>query len=320
MRSELARVKQRVVLAGLTLALVVSGAAPLLGDHEAEAAKKRKQAKPSGDVHAEAIQMFSNGGAIAIINGATTQSPITVSGFETPIADVNVTLSTLNSSAADDLDVLLVGPGGQTAVILSDVGSTASNVTLTLDDGAANQVSSTGPLSTGPFQPTNFQSVGDSWGPPAPSTPSSGSELGVFNGSDPNGAWNLFIRDDTSNGSTGSVAGGWSMRITTANGVPTAGADSFQAKAGKPLTVAGPGVLGNDADPDDDSLRAILAGQPRQGNLTLRADGGFTYTPKKKAKRTDSFTYLAQDADGLNALATVEIQIKKKKTKKKGRR
>jgi subtilisin-like proprotein convertase family protein len=318
MHSPISNVRQTIILAGLTLAMVVTGAAPLLGDQGAEAAKKGRKASASGDVHAAAEETFSNGGAITITNGATTQSPITVSGFETPVADVDVTLNTLNSTAAEDLDILLVGPAGQTAVILSDVGSTASNVVLTLDDAAANQVSSTGPLSTNTFQPTNFQNLGDSWSPPAPPTPPSGSELGVFNGTDPNGTWNLFIHDDTSNLSTSSVNGGWSMRITTANGVPTAGADSFQAQAGKPLTVAAVGVLGNDSDPDGDLLTAILAGQPRQGTLSLQANGGFTYTPKKKAKRSDSFTYLAQDSDGLNALATVDIQIKKKK--KKGKR
>jgi hypothetical protein len=75
-------------------------------------------------------------------------------------------------------------------------------------------------------------------------------------------------------------------------------------------------LLGNDSDPDGDLLEAILAGPPRQGSLTLQADGGFTYIPKKKAKGSDSFTYLAQDPSGLNALATVDIQIKAKKDKK----
>jgi VCBS repeat-containing protein len=75
-------------------------------------------------------------------------------------------------------------------------------------------------------------------------------------------------------------------------------------------------VLGNDSDPDGDTLQAIVAGQPKHGRLNLQADGGFTYTPKKKAKGTDSFTYLAQDPSGLNALATVDITIKAKKDKK----
>jgi VCBS repeat-containing protein len=98
--------------------------------------------------------------------------------------------------------------------------------------------------------------------------------------------------------------------------VPNAAPDRFQAKAGTPLTVAGPGVLGNDTDPEGDALSAILAGQPKQGSVSLQADGSFTYAAKKKARGSDSFTYLAQDASGLNDLETVTIQLKAKKNKK----
>ena len=114
------------------------------------------------------------------------------------------------------------------------------------------------------------------------------------------------------------MVGGWSLEITSANGVPTANPDSFQAQAGKPFSSPS-SVLGNDSDPDDDTLTAIMAGQPRQGSVSLQADGSFTYTAKKKAKGTDSFTYLAQDPSGLSDLATVDLQIKKAK-KKKGKK
>ena len=78
-------------------------------------------------------------------------------------------------------------------------------------------------------------------------------------------------------------------------------------------------MLGNDSDPDGDALTAILAGQPKQGSVSSQPDGSFTYTTKKKAKGTDSFTYLARDPGGLSDLATVDIQIKKAK-KKKGKK
>lgn len=53
----------------------------------------------------------------------------------------------------------------------------------------------------------------------------------------------------------------------------------------------------------------------------MQPDGGFTYTPNKTAKGSDSFTYLAQDPGGLNALANVDIQITKAKKKhKKGKK
>ncbi|MFC3769208.1 hypothetical protein [Paenibacillus sp. GCM10012303] len=40
--------------------------------------------------------------------------------------------------------------------------------------------------------------------------------LNVFNGQSPNGTWQLFIVDDVDQISDGSIAGGWTLSITTA--------------------------------------------------------------------------------------------------------
>jgi subtilisin-like proprotein convertase family protein len=305
-------------LMGLTLALVVSG----LGPDAAGTASAR------GRIGKLEVETFQNTTPIAITDNTTSSpSSIVVNGFDTPIADVNVSLNVYDHTQPADVDVLLVGPAGQTALIMSDVAATTVAVgeNLTLDDQDPDQLPQQSDLESGTFQPTNydFSSLPDSFAPnpliPAPLP--SGSALAVFNGTDANGTWTLFV-DDADNDTpdtSGSFGAGWSLRITTANGVPTAGGESFQANAGQPLTVPADGVLGNDSDPDGDSLEAILAGPPRQGSLALQPDGGFTYTPNKKAKGSDSFTYLAQDPSGLNALATVDIQIKKKKDKKKGK-
>jgi VCBS repeat-containing protein len=317
---QMSSVKQIVVLAAVALALIVSSVSPILDAHDVAAKNRDRKTGASNQVVAESIQAFSDPSPIPIGNVVTTGPfSIAVSGFETPLADVNVTLVGLTSSNPGDLDVLLVGPTGQTAFLISDVGANipANGVTLSLDDQAANQVSSFQAMTSGAFQPTNFD-IGDTFNaPPAPTrTPASGAELGVFNGSDPNGTWSLFIRDDTDNGSLSAILGGWSLQITSANGVPRAEPDRFQATAGQTLNVPANGVLGNDVDPDDDSLIALLAGQPRQGTLSLQVDGSFTYKSNKKAKGTDSFTYLAKDSSGLDSLATVTIQIKAKKHKK----
>jgi hypothetical protein len=200
---------------------------------------------------------------------------------------------------------------------MSDAGDEAAGDSPTFDDQAADQIPSFDALVSGTFQPTNydFTAFPDTFAAPAPTNPTHGSALAVFNGTDPNGTWRLFIRNQGTV-ETGALNGGWGLRITAANGVPNAAPDSFLAQAGTPLTVAGPGVLGNDRDPDGDALKAVLAGPPRQGTVTLQPDGSFTYTSKKKAKGSDSFTYLAQDPSGLNDLETVTIQLKAKKTKK----
>jgi hypothetical protein len=315
MPPRIVRITRAAVVTGLMLALLISDAVPLFAN---DVAARNRRGRTTSDVVAEEVQTFTNGVSITVVNGATTQTPITVSGFETSLADIDISLTDLDSTAAPDLDILLVGPSGQTALLVSDVGTTATDVNLTLNDQAANQISSFQAMTSGIFQPTNFGD-GDTFEPPAPATPASGSELGIFNGTDPNGTWNLFVRDDdTSNGSTSAIAGGWSMTITSANGVPRAGTDQFQATAGRTLDVPADGVLGNDSDPDGDPLTAVLAGRPRQGSLTLQPNGSFSYRPNRKAKGSDSFTYLATDPGGLTALATVDIKVKKKK--KRGRR
>jgi subtilisin-like proprotein convertase family protein len=296
----------RIVGSALAIALVVSA---LASGVDSVSARKRANAKLA--------QTFDVSGPIAIPDGGQSlPSTIAVSGFETEVADVNVTLFGITHGAVNDLDFLLVSPGGQSAVIVSDVGSNANNATLALDDQEVSQISSAGALTTGTFQPTNFQS-GDSFSPPAPQPTPSNSKLGVFNSTDPNGTWSLHIRDDNF-GTTGSLTGGWSLIITSANGVPNASPDTYQAQAGKTLT-GDPSVLANDEDPDIDPLTAILAGKPKKGTLQLAPDGAFTYRPKKKAKGTDSFTYLAQDPGGLSDLETATIKIKKAK-KKKGKK
>lgn len=300
--------RSRGAALALIAALLCSGAAmPAAG-----AARHRTGAR--------AFQQFSNTASITIPNDAmAAPSVIQVSGLGTPIADVDVSLNVLIHPNASDLDVLLVGPGGQSALVLSDVGDEANNDSLTFSDQAVNQVGIADPLVSGTFQPTNVDltSAPDIFGPPGPANPPGGSALAIFNGTDANGAWTLLIREQDANPvESGSLAAGWSLRITTASGVPETNGEQFRTKAGKTLTVPASGVLANDSDPDGDPLTAILASPTRKGALSLQPDGSFTYKAKKKARGRDSFTYLARDSTGLSALETVTIQIKGKKRKR----
>jgi VCBS repeat-containing protein len=307
--------RTRAAVLALTGALLLAGSGSWAG--ETVVARKRS--------NVSLLRQFSNGSAITIKDNQTTSSMIEVSGMDTLISDVNVSLNTFSHTQPADVDVLLVGPQGQTALILSDVAaaSGANNDSLILDDQAEAQLPSQDDLVSGRFQPTNYDysSQPDSFAPdPRIPTPlPSGSALAVFNGTNANGTWTLFVddADDDTPDSFGSFAGGWSLTITTANGVPQPAPDSFQAQRGKVLTVPAAGVLANDSDPDDDPLTARLASEPNQGTVSLAADGSFSYRSRKKAKGTDSFTYLVQDSTGLTALETVTIQIKGKKKKKR---
>lgn len=164
----------------------------------------------------------SNTTAIAIPNsGAAAPYPSTIpiSGLGGTVTKLTVKLNNLSHTFPDDIDVMLVGPGGQNAIIMSDVGGStaASGITLTLDDGAAASLPDSGGLSSGTFRPTNFE-TGDPFPSPAPA-PTGGSPLSVFNGTAPNGNWSLYVVDDTG-GDLGSFAGGWQLSVTTTSCAP----------------------------------------------------------------------------------------------------
>ena len=150
---------------------------------------------------------FQNQASITIPDSGpagTYPSLINVAGLPGNLRRAHVTLSSLTHTFPDDLDILVVGPNGQNAIVMSDVGgSTAiSGVTLTLDDAAASSLPDGGPLVAGTFKPTNIGG-GDTFPAPAPA-PAGSSVLSVFNNTNPNGGWNLYVVDDLG-GDSGSL-------------------------------------------------------------------------------------------------------------------
>ena len=66
------------------------------------------------------------------------------------------------------------------------------------------------------------------------------------------------------------------------------------------------------SDPEGDALTFTLTRSPRRGEVILREDGSFLYTPDKNKVGTDSFTYTATDSAGnVSREATVTIDILK---------
>jgi hypothetical protein len=110
-------------------------------------------------------------------------------------------------SNPDDVDMLLEGPSGATAVLMSDVGGEVNvrRVLFDLSDGGSQTVPDDGPIGiSGPglvphYRLTNVAEVGDAdvFPSPAPEGPY-GTSLSVFNGTDPSGTWKLYVVDDAS--------------------------------------------------------------------------------------------------------------------------
>lgn len=93
------------------------------------------------------------------------------------------------------------------------------------------------------------------------------------------------------------------------NTAPAATGDAYSTGEGQTLDVAAPGVLANDTDADDDPLTATAATQPEHGEVTLAANGSFTYTPDAGFSGTDTFTYKASDGTAESGPATVTITV-----------
>jgi hypothetical protein len=93
------------------------------------------------------------------------------------------------------------------------------------------------------------------------------------------------------------------------NRPPVSADDSFETGQDIPLTVLTPGVLGNDMDPDLDTITAIPVTGPVHGVLTLNPDGSFTYIPEISFLGVDFFSYRASDGYDESSAATVGITV-----------
>ena len=86
--------------------------------------------------------------------------------------------------------------------------------------------------------------------------------------------------------------------------------DTYLAAENTPFSVAAPGVMANDYNPDSEViLSAELASPPANGTVVLNPDGSFTYTPNTGYTGTDSFTYHLVDNTAITSAATVTLTV-----------
>jgi VCBS repeat-containing protein len=130
----------------------------------------------------------------------------------------------------------------------------------------------------------------------------------LFHGSD---SLQITSNDHGATGSGGALTATSSLALTVVqvNHPPVATNDSYSTNEDTPFSVAAPGVLANDADPDGDPLAAVLVSGPSHGMLTLNGDGSFTYTPDPHYNGADSFTYKASDGTLDSNVATVSLTV-----------
>ena len=116
-------------------------------------------------------------------------------------------------------------------------------------------------------------------------------------------SFTYLITDESAEPDTGLVR----LAILPVNDAPVAVDDLFQVNEGGTVTGS---VLGNDSDPEDDELTAILAeGPSHAAAFDLADDGSFTYTHDGNEESQDSFFYFANDGTDISGLATVVLTL-----------
>ena len=146
-------------------------------------------------------QTFSNPAMIRIPasgSGPGSAGPypsnIVVSGLTRPVGDVTVDIVGLTHTFPADIEILLVGPTGQSVLLMANAGATCdmAGVNLTFADGAPQ-------LPDGLHRRWYVQSdevrCTPTFAAPAPEPPF-GNALSLFSGTDGNGTWSLFVIDD----------------------------------------------------------------------------------------------------------------------------
>ena len=112
-----------------------------------------------------------------------------------------------------------------------------------------------------------------------------------------------------SDGNGGSAGANVSITVEapppTSNEAPVAMNDSITLTSLGAVNVP---VLSNDWDPEGAALQVTAITQGGKGVVTINADGTLTYSPEKRFKSTDSFSYTISDGDK-TASATVNVQL-----------
>ena len=161
-------------------------------------------------------------------------SMLQVTGGAT-VTDLDVVISGFTHDNPEDVDMLLVGPRGQSVVLMSDAGdSVGGTYSFTFDDDPPAQPIGEFLVDGARYQPSNYApnecvpfggplDAGDPFNVAGAPT---GTTLSIFDATNPNGTWSLYVLDDCGQpdpGGGGSLQS-WCLAINGGQatcGVPT---------------------------------------------------------------------------------------------------
>ncbi|HMJ78488.1 MAG TPA: Ig-like domain-containing protein, partial [Iamia sp.] len=227
--------------------------------------------------------------------GAVADITLTIGGSACSTTDGSATVGIAHPFVGD-LTLTLTSPSGTTVTLADQSGGSGNNLCQTVFSDAGETAFSAVTSADAPFTGT--------FRPLAP--------LSAFAGEDAAGDWTLTAIDGF-RADIGTLHA-FSLEVTpfscdVHNSAPTATADAYDTAYETPLSVEAPGVLGNDADADDDTLTATLVEDVEHGTLALEPDGSLVYTPDDGFSGDDTFTYTASDGALATAATTVTITV-----------
>jgi subtilisin-like proprotein convertase family protein len=280
-----------------TVAIFVSSAE--ISTSAAGSAAERSKNDKGAVASAAPSAIFTNSAPITI-NDEDLASPypsaINVTGLGGNVTSAKVTINGFSHTFPDDVGMVLVGPTGAALLLQDGAGDDPDmvNITYTFVDGSPALPNLTA-WAAGNFKPTTFftgdafptPGPGTAYGNPGPAGAGTATFASVFNGTAPNGNWNLFVVDFVA-GDFGSISGGWTLEITT---------DGVAAPAQH--------VVDLDGDGKTDFVNVRNTGGGPTGQVTWfgQQNGGAAQTYFDWGIATDEFVPEDYDGDGKTDIA-----------------
>ncbi|MEH6576265.1 MAG: Ig-like domain-containing protein [Amphritea sp.] len=230
-------------------------------------------------------------GASATTNLTVTSSTDATDGFY----NIDVSATSGSYSTSGSVTYIVDNPVGNSApVAVNDSASTTYNTVVTIPvlnndsdpDGDTLHISSVSGVNG------NAQINGSN----IIFTPASG-----FSGTE---TFNYSVSDGNGGSASASVSVSVAAPIST-NQAPVAVNDNVTLTTVTTVTIP---VLNNDEDPEGDTIRVVGTVGGNKGTISVNSDGTITYTPGKRFKNGDSFSYTISDGEK-SASATVSLLL-----------
>ncbi|MEM8852780.1 MAG: Ig-like domain-containing protein, partial [Pseudomonadota bacterium] len=228
-------------------------------------------------------------------NGDGTLTFTPAPGFA-GLTSFSYTVSDGAANASAEVLLAVNTPGNDAPVATDKTLTTSEDVAQSIDVLAGNSDPNGDPLTIVSFTQGERGTVSDNGDGTLTYTP------------DPDAAGADTFTYTISDGLGGVDTATVNVSIDPVNEAPVAVDDTVVTQAGVPIVIAHADLLGDDTDPDGDTLSLQSITQPLHGTLVDNGDGTLTYTPNAGFYGLDGFTYVASDGT-LDDTATVAITV-----------